>query len=274
MLTGGEVVVASLAAHGVELVFGIPGTHNLPLYDHLPASPIRHITPRHEQGAGYAADAYARATGKPGVCLTTTGPGVTNVMTAVATAHHDSVPLLILSPGMPATVEGRDTGFLHEVKAQSAAVDAIARSVRVRSAQEAVQAVADAFERFAASRPRPCHIEIPLEVLAGDEELDRVPVSATPQRPQPDDAALEEAAAALAGARAPCLLLGGGAADAGGEAVALAERLGAMVLTTVRGKGTVPESHPLSLGSSLRLASHRPRHRLPEGAERLLGWPP
>ena len=252
-----EAIVASLVAHGVTDVFGIPGTHNLPVYDHLPASPIRHITPRHEQGAGYAADAYARATGGPGVCLTTTGPGVTNIMTAVATAHHDSVPLLLLSPGMPTGIDGGDTGFLHEVKAQSQAVDAIARSVRARTARDAVQAVADAFESFASSRPRPWHVEIPLDILNCSEELDPVPAVAAPRRPQPDDAALEAAAAALVGAQAPCMLLGGGAVDAGGQAVALAERLGAMVITTVRGKGTVPESHPLSLGASLRLAAAR-----------------
>src|SRR5919108_6679525 len=105
-ITGGELVVRSLSAHGVEVVFGIPGTHNLPLYAQLERHGIRHVLPRHEQGAGYAADGYARVSGRPGVVVTTSGPGLINAATPAATAYADSVPLLVVSPSMPTDVEG------------------------------------------------------------------------------------------------------------------------------------------------------------------------
>lgn len=111
---GGAAVVESLAAHGVDTIFGIPGTHNLELYRHFGGNGIRAVTPRHEQGAGYAAEAYARVSGRPGVVVTTSGPGLTNAMTAAATAYAESQPMLLLSPGMPTGAEGRDLGQLHE----------------------------------------------------------------------------------------------------------------------------------------------------------------
>ncbi|MFS0900537.1 thiamine pyrophosphate-binding protein [Mycolicibacterium litorale] len=110
---GGAAVVESLTAHGVDTVFGIPGTHNLEIYRHLQAEGVHTITPRHEQGAGYAAEAYARVSGRPAVVVTTSGPGLTNVMTAAATAYAESQPMLIVSPGMPTGTEGRDLGVLH-----------------------------------------------------------------------------------------------------------------------------------------------------------------
>jgi acetolactate synthase-1/2/3 large subunit len=100
-LTGGELALRSLAAHGVEVVFGIPGTHSLPLYAQLERHGIRHVLPRHEQGAGYAADGYARVSGRPGVVVTTAGPALMNAAAAAGQAQSDSVPLLVLSPGMP-----------------------------------------------------------------------------------------------------------------------------------------------------------------------------
>ena len=161
-MTGGEAVVRALAEHGVELVFGIPGTHTLELHRHLTANGIRHITPRHEAGGGYAADGYARVTGRPGVVLCTSGPGVINAATAAATAYADSVPVLILSPSMPTGVEGRDTGFLHEGKDQGAAMDAlVAWSRTATDPDDAVEAIHAAFAHFASNRPRPVHVQIP-----------------------------------------------------------------------------------------------------------------
>ena len=165
-LTCGEAVVDTLVRHGVDVVFGIPATHTLAIYESLGRSPIRHITPRHEQGAGYAADAYARATGKPGVCIVTTGPGILNVAAAAGTAYEDSVPMLLISPGMSTERNGRDTGFLHEVKNQSAAVaNIVAWSWRAESLDEVGRALTAAFEHFATQRPRPVHVEIPLDIL-------------------------------------------------------------------------------------------------------------
>lgn len=247
----------ALEAHGVTHVFGIPGTHNLSIYEPLAASSIRHVTPRHEQGAGYAADGYARACGRPGVCLTTTGPGLTNILTAAATAYHDSIPMIVISPGMATDVDGRDTGFLHEVKAQSAALDNIvAWSRRVGSAGEAAAAVRDAFASFASGRPRPVHIELPLDVLARPAEACEVPVAA-PVAHALDEDQVAAATGALRRAERPCLLLGGGAIRAGDAAREVAERLGALVFTTANAKGVISEAHPLSLGASLRLGRAR-----------------
>src|ERR671933_842692 len=165
-LTGGEAVARSLRACGVDLVFGIPGTHTLSIHRHLAECGIRHVTPRHEQGGGYAADGYARVSGRPGVVLTTSGPGLINAATPAATAYADSVPILVLSPSMPTGVEGRDTGFLHESKSQGLAMDAlVAWSRRARSPAEAADAVREAFAYFGTGRPRPVHVEVPVDVL-------------------------------------------------------------------------------------------------------------
>jgi len=251
-VTGGAAVVQALAAHGVDLVFGIPGTHTLPIHRHLTASGIRHVTPRHEQGGGYAADGYARVSGRAGVVVATSGPGVINTATAAATAYADSVPMLVVSPSMPTGVEGRDTGHLHEGKDQRGAMDAVCEwSRRAGSPADAAAAIAAAFAAFAHRRPRPVHVEVPVDVLQaeGVVELARPAASAAAR----DDEALDRAASLLAQADRPALVLGGGARGATEAATQLAERLGAPVVTTVNGKGVVDERHPLSLGAQIRL---------------------
>src|SRR5215212_4045286 len=166
-LTGGELVVRSLAAHGVELVFGIPGTHNLELYAHLGAHGIRHVSPRHEQGAGYAADGYARASGRPCVVVTTAGPALMNVAAAAGQAQSDSVPLLVLAPGMPRAHPAASTGFLHEMPSQQRAMSGVVeRSVRVMSHAELASELAAAFTAFRTGRPRARYVEVPLDLLA------------------------------------------------------------------------------------------------------------
>jgi len=257
-LSCGALIVESLHMHGVDVVFGIPATHALAIYDSLSQSPIRHVTPRHEQGAGYAADAYARATGRPGVCIVTTGPAIMNITAAAGTAYHDSVPLLFISPGMPTQREGRDTGFLHEMKNQSGALqNIVAWSWRVESLADLGGAIASAFEHFATARPRPVHVEVPLDILNAADEV-AAPSTYRPQRaPAPDPAQIDAAVSRLRGARAPAMLLGGGAVDAGREVTSLAERLDAVIVTTCNGKGVVPEDHPLTLGAALRLQAAR-----------------
>jgi len=251
-LTGGEALVRALAGHGVDQAFGIPGTHNLELYRHLSGYGIRHLTPRHEQGAGYAADGYARVSGKPGVVVTTTGPALLNAAAAIGQAYSDSVPLLVVSPGMPLRHPRRPTGVLHEMRSQSEALRGIAAfSHRVSSVAEIGEAVARAFTLFGSQRPRPAHIEIPLDLLESHEPAGPV-VTAPPLRPPAADRdALAAAAAALAGARRPALVLGGGARGAAIACLELAELLGAPVVTTANGKGIVDERHPLSLGVAL-----------------------
>lgn len=258
--TAGRAVLETIRAYGVTAIFGIPGTHNLELYRPLADLGIRAVTNRHEQGSGYGADGWAQQTGLPGVVITTSGPGLQNAMSAIGTAFCESRPLIVLSPGVPLGAEFADVGTLHETKDASAMVAAIAEwSRRVSSAAEAVEAVHDAFALFRTGRPRPVHIEIPLDVL---EAPAGVPAEARQPRPAParvsgDPTALAEAARLLAEAKAPVIVAGGGAVDAGDEVTLLAERLGAAVLTTLNGKGVVDERHPLSLGSNLRLAAAR-----------------
>ncbi|MCW2749332.1 MAG: thiamine pyrophosphate-dependent enzyme possible carboligase or decarboxylase [Aeromicrobium sp.] len=257
IVTGGAAVVDSLVANGVKDVFGIPGTHNLELYRYLPDSGMRHIVTRHEQGAGYAADAYARVSRRPGVLLTTSGPGITNAITALGTSYADSVATLAISPGAPRGQVGADVGWLHELKNQQAALAAVCdRSIRVESADEIPEVVADVFSGFMARRPRPVHLEIPVDVLEGSWTRRRAPVCARPALLMPPHTQVVEAARMLATAATPVLIVGGGARGAGAEVLALAER-GIAVLTTVNGKGILDERHPGSLGASLRFkAAH------------------
>src|SRR5215208_4871165 len=149
-LTGGELAVCSLAAHGVEIVFGIPGTHNLELYAHLGKHAIRPASPRHEQAGGYAADGYARASGRPGVVSTTAGPALLNAAAAAGQAQSDSVPLLVLSPGMPRDHPAASSGYLHEMPSQQRALSGVVeRSVRAMSHAELARELAAAFAAFA-----------------------------------------------------------------------------------------------------------------------------
>ncbi|WP_329531144.1 5-guanidino-2-oxopentanoate decarboxylase [Streptomyces sp. NBC_01450] len=251
--TGGEALVRALAAHDVTQAFGIPGTHNLEIYRHLAAYGVRHTTPRHEQGAGYAADGYARVTGRPGVVITTTGPALLNVTAAVGQAYSDSVPLLVVSPGMPLRHPRLATGLLHEMRSQTEALRGVAAfSHRVSSVAEIGAAVARAFTLFRTRRPRPVHLEVPLDLLTAAETAGPVRLApAATAGPVPDAEALRRAARTLGEARRPALVLGGGARGAAASCLALAEACGAPVVTTANGKGIVPERHPLSLGVSL-----------------------
>ncbi len=263
-VTGGAAVVDSLVAHGVRHVFGIPGTHNLEIYRYLPASGIRHIVTRHEQGAGYAADGYARVTGGAGVLITTSGPGITNAITALATSYADSVPTLAISPGPPRGTVGKDVGWLHELKNQQGALDAVCdRSIRVESADELPEVIADIFAGFIARRPRPVHLEVPVDVLEGSwirrpaaaAHVGSLAIAAGFAEPAAADVAA--IAEAFAEAQRPLLIAGGGARGAAAEIQALAAN-GVPVLTTVNGKGIVDESDPVALGASIRLpAAHR-----------------
>jgi acetolactate synthase-1/2/3 large subunit len=249
---GGAAVVETLAAHGVETVFGIPGTHNLELYRWFAETGIRPVTPRHEQGAGYAADAAAWVSGRPGVVVTTSGPGLLNAAAAAATSWAESRPVLLLSPGAP-TRTGSDLGRLHETKDATGALDrVVASSRRVSSPEEAAEAVAEAFATFATGRPRPVHVEIPLDVLE-TRWSGPVPTVAAGLAPTVPAEALRAAADVLRGARTPLIVAGGGAVDAAAPLRDLAEALGAPVATTVNGKAVLDEAHPLAVGASVRL---------------------
>jgi acetolactate synthase-1/2/3 large subunit len=256
-MTGGQALVASLAVNGVDTVFGIPGTHNLEIYRHLSEQGVRHVGTRHEQGAGYAADGYARTTGRPGVAVVTTGPALLNAATALAQAWSDSVPVLLVSPGMPLRHPALGNGLLHEARDQQAALAAVsAASLRATSVAEIPTAVAQAFALMLSGRPRPVHLEVPLDVLA---ETAAVEVTAPVHLPtvSPEPQAVSRAVERLAAARRPVVVAGGGCADATVELRHLAELLGAPVVTTTNGKGVLDEDHPLAIGAGVHLPSVR-----------------
>ncbi|WP_219417658.1 5-guanidino-2-oxopentanoate decarboxylase [Pseudonocardia nigra] len=256
-MTGGEALVAALVAHGVDTVFGIPGTHNLEIYRHLAAQRVRHVGTRHEQGAGYAADGYARTTGRPGVAVVTSGPAVLNAAAAIGQAYSDSVPVLLVSPGMPLRHPGLGNGLLHETKDQAGALAAVAAaSIRATSVSGIPVAVAQAFATMTAGRPRPVHLEVPLDVLA---ETGEAVIAAPVPLPVPVAPAAQLAAAAdrLAAAARVAIIAGGGARGAAEEVRLLAERLGAPVVTTTNGKGVLAEDHPLALGAGVHLPAVR-----------------
>ncbi|MEU7897142.1 5-guanidino-2-oxopentanoate decarboxylase [Nonomuraea sp. NPDC049152] len=252
-MTGGQALVRALAGHGVDTVFGIPGTHNLEIYAALAAHGIRHVGTRHEQGAGYAADGYARVTGRPGVAVVTSGPAVLNAAAAIGQAYSDSVPVLLVSPGMPLRHPGAGNGLLHETRERAMAAVA-ARSMRVTSVAEIPVAVAQAFAEMTSGRPRPVHLEVPFDVLEEEgTSFDVAPLPRTVHRPA--DADLDAAAAFLERARLPLIIAGGGARAASAELLELAGLLGAPVVTTANGTGVVPGDHPLALGAGPHLAA-------------------
>ena len=256
MTTIGEALIGLLEAHGVDTVFGIPGVHTIELYRGLARSKIRHVTPRHEQGAGFMADGYARASGRPGVAFVITGPGLTNTITAMAQARADSVPMLVISGVNAQPSLGKGLGFLHELPDQRGMMEKVALSSRrIEAAEELPAAIAEAFEIFETMRPGPVHIEIPLDVMP----LPADGVMPLPKRAiarVPDEAAISEAAALVAKARRPLILAGGGARRAEAELLALAEALDAPVVTTANGRGLL-YSHPLNVPASPSLKAVR-----------------
>jgi 5-guanidino-2-oxopentanoate decarboxylase len=250
-LSTGEALVGLLENYGVDTAFGIPGVHNVEMYRALPASRIKHILARHEQGAGFMADGYARASGRPGVCFTITGPGLLNILTPMGQAWSDSSPVYVISSALDIRDNAQGRGRLHEMQNQRQAAASIAtRAVTAFTPKDVRDAVAAAFSGFRAERPRPAYLELPLDLLkepCGEGWFPR----ALPSRPQAAPEQISEACRLLSSARKPLIILGGGAVDAGGPAREIAEALGAVVLTTIAGKGTIASSHPLCLGARM-----------------------
>ncbi|WP_355660658.1 5-guanidino-2-oxopentanoate decarboxylase [Halomonas salifodinae] len=246
-----------LEAYGIDTAFGIPGVHTIELYRSLGDSAIRHVTPRHEQGAGFMADGYARASGKPAACFIITGPGMTNIATAMGQALADSIPMLVISSVNRRDTLGRGQGRLHELPGQRetlAGVSVFSHTLLDPAALPEV--LGRAFAIFQGARPGPVHIEIPLDLLAAPLEAPAPrPLRVFP--PAAPAAAIAQAADWLAGAERPLLLLGGGCADAPQAARALVERLQAPVLTTINAKGVLGQDHPLDLGATASLPAVR-----------------
>ena len=253
----GLYLVEALQAHGVRHVFGIPGVHNLELYRGLAKGPIRHVTGRHEQGLGFMADGYARLSGRPGVCFTITGPGLTNIVTAMGQAYGDSIPLLVISSQNRRGEGGSGRGFLHELPDQQAIARGVASaSFSIKTPAELPEVLGRAFAIFASGRPRPVYIEIPLDVLAEDATGLPLPPAAPPA-PRAPDALLAAAAGRLRAAKRAVVLAGGGAVRAADAVRGLAERLDAPVVMTTNGRGILADGHPLAVPMSPSLAPVR-----------------
>lgn len=251
-IRGGGAVFEALVANGVDTIFGIPGVHTLDIYDALLDSPeMHHILARHEQGAGYMADGYARATGKPGVALIVTGPGLTNISTAVGQAYADSAPVFVIATNQERRHLDLMVGNLHEMTDQLGFMKPITKwSRRVMEADDLPEMVAQALEALEAGRPRPVHIEIPIDLLAQEIEFPEIRLAR--HTPAPADAQLiARAAELIAGAQRVMIFAGGGAAtDVAAPLVAeLAGALGAPVITSVTGKGAIATDHPYSVGA-------------------------
>ncbi len=250
MPTVGEVLPRLLKDMGIDTVFGIPGVHTVELYRGLPGTGIRHITPRHEQGAGFMADGYWRASARPAACFIISGPGMTNIATAMGQAYADSVPMLVISAVLNRAELGRGEGRLHEMKDQSKMAEGVAAwSHTVMSPGELPAMLDRARSVFHSARPRPVHIEIPLDVIVA--EAGDLSVAPAPPPPAPHPEAISCAAELLRRARRPLVILGGGASRSAEDQRVLAETLGAPVVLTINGKGILPPCHPLLVGTLL-----------------------
>ena len=276
-LTCGELLVQWLAYYGVDTVFGIPGVHTVELYRGLPSTNIRHVTPRHEQGAGFMADGYYRASGKVGVCFIITGPGMTNIMTAMAQAAADSIPMLVISSVNKIKDTGSGEGHLHELHDQQGMVSKVALTSKTVWQPEALpKVIAEAFALFNGARPGPVHIQLPIDVITADArhvakppKLNKLDTSLNSQsannilaqlqanKPLPHPAQLDLIAETLKTAKNPVLLYGGGCVDVNHDAQKLSELIDAPTFLTINAKGLLPPAHPLSLGSNQSLAAGR-----------------
>jgi acetolactate synthase-1/2/3 large subunit len=268
-LTCGELLVEWLEYYGVETVFGIPGVHTVELYRGLPNTNIHHVTPRHEQGAGFMADGYYRASGKVGVCFIITGPGMTNIMTAMAQAAADSIPMLVISSVNKIDNTGSGEGHLHELHDQQGMVSKVALFSKTIWKPEALpKVIAEAFALFNGARPGPVHIQLPIDVITEDaSHVAKPPVNnqtsssnlMLPQvmRPLPNPAQLDLIIDCLKTAKNPVLLYGGGCVAVNSDAQKLAELIDAPTFLTINGKGLLPPGHALSLGSNQSLAAGR-----------------
>jgi len=250
-LSGAQILIKSLIEEGVDTIFGYPGGAVLPIYDALYDSDLRHILTRHEQGAIHAADGYARATGRPGVCIATSGPGATNLVTGLANAYMDSVPLVAFTGQVVRSMLGRDA--FQEADITGITQPITKHNYLVKDAADMAEIVHKAFHIATTGRPGPVLVDIPKDVSA--EEVDYAkpgPISLRGYKPtvKGNITAVNRAAKAIMQSERPVIYAGGGVinASASEELKKLAELIVAPVTTTLMGLGAFPEDHPLSLG--------------------------
>jgi acetolactate synthase-1/2/3 large subunit len=251
-MSGASALVRSLEALGVDVIFGIPGGAILPAYDPLfDSQKVRHILVRHEQGAGHAATGYAQATGRVGVCMATSGPGATNLVTPIADAYMDSVAMVAITGQVPSGSIGTDA--FQEADIQGITLPITKHNYLVQSGEELPRVLAEAFHLAGTGRPGPVLVDIPKNVLQGQTTFSWPPTLELPgYHPtlHPHGKQIREAAKMIATARRPVLYVGGGVIKAGASAGLrkLAELTGVPVITTLMARGAFPDSHPQHLG--------------------------
>lgn len=246
--TGAELIVHLLERQGITMVTGIPGGTVLPLYDALSQSKkIRHILARHEQGAGFIAQGMARTAGKPAVCMACSGPGATNLVTAIADARLDSIPLVCITGQVASSLIGTDA--FQEVDTYGISIPITKHNYLVRNITELPQVIADAFRIAQSGRPGPVWIDIPKDVQTAEIELNELPEPGD-RAPTPEFSAesVREAAAMINAAQRPVLYLGGGVINAPERVRELAEKANLPTTMTLMALGMLPKAHPLSLG--------------------------
>ena len=256
--TLGSYLLAALEAYGITHAFGIPGVHNIELYRGLPRSRLRHVGARHEQALGFMADGFARASGRPAACFTISGPGVTNIATAMAQAYADSIPMLVIASQNRRGEAGSGRGFLHEMPNQcqfAAQVSGFAHAVA--GVHEVPEVLARAFAGMRAQRPRPAYIEIPRDLLAADAGMLPPPVATMVSAGAAPDELIAEAARRLQSCVRPVILAGGGAGPAAQGVARLAQWLQAPLIMTINGRGILPPAHPLNVSFSPSLEAVR-----------------
>ena len=246
--TGAQLIVHLLERQGITTVAGIPGGTVLPLYDALSQSTqIRHVLARHEQGAGFIAQGMARTQGKPAVCMACSGPGATNLVTAIADARLDSIPLICITGQVPSSMIGTDA--FQEVDTYGISIPITKHNYLVRDISELPQVISDAFRIAQSGRPGPVWIDIPKDVQTAEIEIDVLPEPGE-RAPAPEFSAesVRDAAAMINAAKRPVLYLGGGAINAADEIRQFAEKSSLPTTMTLMALGMLPKAHPLSLG--------------------------
>lgn len=251
-MTGAQALVQSLVDHGVEIIFGIPGGYVIPIYDALyEHKEIKNMLMRHEQGAVHAADGYARATGKVGVVLATSGPGATNLVTGLGTAYMDSIPVLAITGQARTTALGKDS--FQEADITGITMPITKHNYLLKDVKDLPRVIAEAMYVASTGRPGPVLVDIPMDVVLS--QVDYEPVKSVSIRSYSptvklDESKIEEAAKLINESERPVLYVGGGviASGASEELVKLSEKTHILVTTTLMGKGAIPETHPHSLG--------------------------
>ena len=251
-LTGAQALIQSLVDQGVDIIFGLPGGQMIPIYDALYGrEDLKNLLMRHEQGSAHAADGYSRATGKVGVCFATSGPGATNLVTGIATAYMDSIPMLAITGQVKTTALGKDA--FQEADITGITLPVTKHNYLVKDAKDLPRIIAEAMFITRTGRPGPVLVDIPIDVQLAQMEYEPVcDVNIRSYSPgmEMDETAIDDAVELINKAKRPVLYAGGGviSAGAGAELTALSEKTHILVTTTLLGKGAIPESHPHSLG--------------------------